>query len=49
MKKILLITVTSFVIAGVLIFIGLNVMNWVASELEKNQRPKRTQAQTLKK
>lgn len=46
MKKFALITVVSFIIVGILSFIGLNAITWITQEIEKNQRPTRAPSQT---
>jgi hypothetical protein len=45
MKKLLVVTVVSFIVAGILIFIGLNFMTWLAKEIEAGNRPQHTQPQ----
>jgi hypothetical protein len=45
MKKILLVTVVSFVVVGVLSFLALNVMSWAVKGLEKHNRPDHSQVQ----
>ncbi len=45
MKKILLVTVVSFVVVGVLSFLALNVMTWAVKGLEKQSRPDHSQIQ----
>ena len=45
MKKLMIITVVSFVVVGVLSFLALNAMSWATAELEKHSRPVHPQAQ----
>lgn len=45
MKKLLVVTVVSFIVAGILIFIGLNLMTWLTKEIEAGNRPPHTQPQ----
>lgn len=45
MKKLLVVTVVSFIVAGILIFIGLNFMTWLTKEIEAGNRPQHTQPQ----
>ncbi len=46
MKKFALITIVSFVVVGILSFLGLNAMTWITKEIEKSQRPNHQQIQT---
>jgi len=45
MKKILLVTVVSFVLVGVLSFVALNVMTWAVKGIEKHNRSDHSQVQ----
>jgi hypothetical protein len=39
MKKLLVVTVVSFIVVGILGFIGLNFISWLTKELEVGNRP----------
>lgn len=45
MKKFLVVTVVSFVVAGILGFVVLNLMTWLTKEIEAGNRPHHTQPQ----
>jgi len=39
LKKFMVVTVVSFIVVGILIFIGLNLMTWLAEGIEAGNRP----------
>ena len=45
MKRFLLVTVVSFIVVGILVFIGLNLITWLTKEIEVSNRPHHTPPQ----
>jgi hypothetical protein len=47
MKKFLVVTAVSFIVMGILTFIGLNFVTWLTKEIEAGNRPHHPPSQQL--